>query len=272
MALKRARVGKLSEGASDKALEEAELLSRLSQESPQILRCFDFRLLPGSLPVLELMLEFAPLGDLSGRIRQHKEWCHSSSGPAAQSVEAGSGMPEQEVVSYGCDIAAGLAYLHGLRPKILHRDVKPANILLFHGQAGLPSAKLADFGIAKILEMETSLAGAATVIGTPHYFSPELCRGEQYDERADSWALGCILYEMLCLHRPFHEAEGNLALLAVRISEGKLDRAALEKQAEHYNGRLILVLTGLLCPQQDQRRGGAALPRSWSRCTDCRRR
>jgi len=244
VALKRARVGQLSEVASDKAQEEAQLLMRLSQECPQILRCFDFRLMPGTLPVLELMLEFAPLGDLSRRIRQHKEWC-------AETTEV-AGMPEPEVVSYGSDIAAGLSYLHHLRPKILHRDIKPANILLFE-QEVLPRAKLADFGIAKILELETSMAGAATVIGTPHYFAPELCRGEQYDERADAWALGCILYEMLCLHRPFHQAEGNLAVLAVRISEGKLDREALEKQAEHYNGVLILALTGLLCPSVEQR-------------------
>ncbi|CAJ1385375.1 unnamed protein product [Effrenium voratum] len=239
VALKRARVGQLSEVASDKAQEEAQLLMRLSQECPHILQCFDFRLASTTLPVLELLLEFAPLGDLSGRIRQHKEWCHS----ATQEVV---GMPEPELVSYGCDIATGLAYLHGLRPKILHRDIKPANILLFADEALIfPRAKLGDFGI---------------VIGTPHYFAPELCRGEQYDERADSWALGCILYEMLCLHRPFHQVEGNLALLAVRISEGKLDRAALEKQAELYNGRLILVLTGLLCPTVEQRsRAGEVL-------------
>eukprot|EP00435_Cladocopium_sp_Y103_P075277 s168_g55.t2 len=187
---------------------------------------------------LELMLEFAPLGDLSRRIRQHKEWCSETTEVA--------GMPEPEVVSYGSDIAAGLSYLHHLRPKILHRDIKPANILLFEEEV-IPRAKLADFGIAKILELENSMAGAATVIGTPHYFAPELCRG------ADAWALGCILYEMLCLHRPFHQAEGNLAILAVRISEGKFDRAALEKQAEHYNGGLILALTGLLCPSQEQR-------------------
>lgn len=248
VALKRAPlVGQLSEVASDKAQEEAELLMTLSQECPQILRCFDFRWLPGTWPVLELMLEFAPLGDLSRRIRQQKAWCQENL------VEV-VGMPETELVSYGSDIAAGLSYLHSLRPKILHRDVKPANILLFASQEALfPRAKLADFGIAKILELETSLAGAATVIGTPHYFAPELCRGEQYDERADSWALGCILYEMMCLHRPFHEAEGNLAVLAVRISEGKYDRAALEKQAEHYNGVLVLALAGLLCAIQEQR-------------------
>eukprot|EP00931_Biecheleriopsis_adriatica_P100865 TRINITY_DN76107_c0_g1_i1.p1 TRINITY_DN76107_c0_g1~~TRINITY_DN76107_c0_g1_i1.p1 ORF type:complete len:704 (-),score=152.06 TRINITY_DN76107_c0_g1_i1:5-2116(-) len=258
VALKRAAVGQLSEVASAKAVEEAQLLLRLGEESDHILRCFDFRLLSGSSPTLELMLEYAPLGDLSGRIRHHRDWSKSSGGEDPNESEAG-GLPEDEVICYGFDIASGLAHLHSLRPKVLHRDVKPANIVLFPGRsdsdevrARLPRAKLADFGIAKILELETSVAGAATVIGTPHYFSPELCRGEQYDERADAWALGCVLYEMLCLHRPFHQAEGNLAVLAVRISEGKFDREALEKQAEHYNGRLILVLSGLLSPLEQR--------------------
>ncbi|CAE8733757.1 unnamed protein product [Polarella glacialis] len=257
VALKRANVGQLSAAGSERAVEEAKLLQRLGEETEHILRCFDFRLLSGTYPLLELMLEFAPLGDLSTRIRHHRDWGQSPK----QCANLGRGLPEEEVVCYGFDIAAGLSHLHNLRPKVLHRDIKPANIVLFHGnksggkeaRAHLPRAKLADFGIAKILELESSLAGCATVIGTPHYFAPELCRGEQYDERADAWALGCVLYEMLCLHRPFHKAEGNLALLAVRISEGKFDRDALAKQARQYNGLLVMALLGLLAPDQEQR-------------------
>merc|ERR1711937_360170 len=132
------------------------------------------------------------------------------------------GLTEIEIVAYSRDITTGLSYLHSLRPKVFHRDIKPGNIILFQRPARgtcvlsgseyslVPQAKLADFGIAKVFEAETSGLGTATVIGTPHYFAPELCRGEIYDERADAWSLGCVMYEMMCLHKPFHRAEANL--------------------------------------------------------------
>eukprot|EP00747_Dinoflagellata_sp_TGD_P111290 gnl/TRDRNA2_/TRDRNA2_171190_c2_seq3.p1 gnl/TRDRNA2_/TRDRNA2_171190_c2~~gnl/TRDRNA2_/TRDRNA2_171190_c2_seq3.p1 ORF type:complete len:664 (+),score=120.78 gnl/TRDRNA2_/TRDRNA2_171190_c2_seq3:60-2051(+) len=252
-ALKRTPLGRLSEEAAARALAEARLLQSLGEENECILRCFDSRIVPGASNsgpgVLELLLELAPLGDLSCRIRAQR-----------QKLVAGecSGLPEAEATGYGCDMAAGLAHIHALRPKVLHRDVKPANVVLFPGRengtrCSIPRAKLADFGIARILESDASFAGAATVIGTPQYFAPEICRGDAYDERSDAWALGCVLYEMLCLHRPFHQAEGNLALLAVRISDGKYDREALADRARAYNGLLVLTLVQLLSLDPQQR-------------------
>mmetsp|Transcript_22126 Transcript_22126/g.69385 ORF Transcript_22126/g.69385 Transcript_22126/m.69385 type:complete len:800 (-) Transcript_22126:78-2477(-) len=256
-ALKRTSLAQISEAGLEHAQSEAKLLQRLGEEHESILQCFDFRVVPGANAALELLLEFAPLGDLNGRIRAHKQ------------SEAGSkgGLPEPEVVSYGCDVAAGLAHIHSLNPKVLHRDVKPANVVLFPtadgagwDAGGTPRAKLADFGIAKVLEADGSLAGANTVIGTPHYFSPEICRGERYDERSDAWALGCVIYEMMCLHRPFHQAEGNIAVLALRVMEGRYDKDALVKQAGCYNGLLIFALTGLMQTDPKQRsRAGEAL-------------
>ncbi|CAE7747829.1 atg1, partial [Symbiodinium pilosum] len=96
----------------------------------------------------------------------------------------------------------------------------------------LPQAKLADFGVAKVLESEASTAGTATFIGTPHYLSPEVFRGEVYDERADAWALGCVIYEMVCQLRPFHRFESNVALLSLRISQGEYDRDLLAQQCK----------------------------------------
>lgn len=243
LALKRTSLVQLSGAGHEQALAEAKLLQRLGEEHMSILRCFDSRVTKNTL---ELLLEFASLGDLSGRIRAARS---DASGQ-------GAGLSESELVSYGADVAAGLAHLHGLRPKVFHRDVKPANVVLFPAIAGrgaLPRAKLADFGIAKIMEGDSSFAGAATVIGTPLYFSPEICRGERYDERADAWAFGVVIYEMMCLHRPFHQAEGNLAVLAVRISEGRYDRDALARKAGSYNGLLVFTLMGLLALDPEQR-------------------
>eukprot|EP00438_Fugacium_kawagutii_P018949 Skav232076 [mRNA] locus=scaffold1176:632154:632687:+ [translate_table: standard] len=100
------------------------------------------------------------------------------------------------------------------------------------------------------MESEASTAGTATFIGTPHYLSPEIFGGGTYDERADAWALGCVLYEMLCFLRPFHFAENNVAVMALRISNGAYDKELLTKQTSKYpeslGASLLQVTEGLL--------------------------
>lgn len=244
-ALKRSPLTQLSESSKQQALKEAELCKKLGLEHRSILRCFAYRFnSDGELPVLELLFELAPLGDLNRRIRMHANYQDGQS----------SGLPEPEILGYSCNIADALAYLHSLTPKVLHRDVKPANILLFaiaQGSNSIPHAKLADFGIAKIIESDNSLAGA--IVGTPHYFSPEICKGLDYDERADAWALGVVLYEMLCLHRPFHTVETNLPLLMLRISEGKYDDGALRDKDVQYKSTLLDIVSRLLSTEVKRR-------------------
>ena len=96
------------------------------------------------------------------------------------------------------------------------------------------------------MESEASTAGTATFIGTPHYLSPEIFGGGTYDERADAWALGCVLYEMMCFRRPFHFAEDNVAVMALRISHGTYDAELLSKQASNYPEGLLQIAAGLL--------------------------
>ena len=155
-------------------------------------------------------------------------------------------------MAYTDDVAQGLSFLHQLRPKIFHRDVKPANILLCHSSGSRPPrAKLADFGVAKVLESEASSAGTATFVGTPHYLSPEVFSGETYDEKADAWALGCVVYEMLCLCRPFHLAESNVALMATRICQGQYDQELL--RTRNYRESLLRTVIGLLTLERTSR-------------------
>ncbi|XP_034117624.1 serine/threonine-protein kinase Nek2 [Drosophila albomicans] len=80
---------------------------------------------------------------------------------------------------------------------ILHRDIKPANIFL--DAAG--NVKLGDFGLARVLRRDQCFA--ASFVGTPHYMSPELVKGRQYDRKSDVWAVGCLIYELCALHPPF---------------------------------------------------------------------
>jgi predicted ATPase/serine/threonine protein kinase len=89
---------------------------------------------------------------------------------------------------------------------ILHRDLKPDNIFIEPGPRG-PVAKVLDFGIAKMLDdsakAHAPLTLTGSLLGTPHYMSPEQCAGEAVDVRSDIYSLGCVLYEMLTGRPPF---------------------------------------------------------------------
>ena len=96
--------------------------------------------------------------------------------------------------------ALGCAHAHN----IVHRDVKPSNLMLVYPEAGAPLVKLVDFGIARLsgVPMQTQTA-TGTVFGTPFYMSPEQCEGRKIDQRSDIYSLGCTLFEALTGKPPF---------------------------------------------------------------------
>jgi serine/threonine protein kinase len=101
-------------------------------------------------------------------------------------------------------VASALAFAHD--HGVIHRDVKPANVLLPRGGG----VKLADMGISQLLSPE-ALTATRTAIGTARYLSPEQARGEAADGRSDLYSLGCVLFEMLTGRTPF---EGDLVALS----------------------------------------------------------
>jgi Leucine-rich repeat (LRR) protein len=118
-----------------------------------------------------------------------------------------SGPPEiKEVLRIGLQIARGLAAAHA--QGLVHRDVKPANILL---ENGVQRVKLSDFGLARAAD-DARLTQSGVIAGTPLYMAPEQASGEAIDPRADLFSLGSVLYE-LCTGRPTFRAPTTVAVI-----------------------------------------------------------
>jgi eukaryotic-like serine/threonine-protein kinase len=106
-------------------------------------------------------------------------------------------LSQQRVIEVMADVCAALDFSH--RHGIIHRDVKPANVMITRGGA----VKVMDFGIARALADGQSMTQTAAVIGTAQYLSPEQARGEAVDARSDVYAAGCVLFELLTGEPPF---------------------------------------------------------------------
>jgi serine/threonine protein kinase len=112
------------------------------------------------------------------------------------------------VLYIALDLSDALTRAHRLQ--IIHRDIKPANVLL--ATDGTP--RLTDFGAARMQKL-SALTTEGGVIGTVSYLSPETCQGEPIDARADIWAFGVLLFEMLTGKRPFDQHESLATLIAI---------------------------------------------------------
>ncbi|MEM8734831.1 MAG: protein kinase [Planctomycetota bacterium] len=112
-------------------------------------------------------------------------------------LEKSGWMNDAEICRIGAQVARGLAEAH--RQGIIHRDVKPANILF---ENGTECAVLSDFGLARVAD-EATMTNSGTIAGTPQFMSPEQARGESLDPRADLFSLGCVMYAAATGHSPF---------------------------------------------------------------------
>jgi serine/threonine protein kinase len=117
-------------------------------------------------------------------------------GSLSQHLRMRGQLPWEEVLDYGLQICQALAYAHG--NGIIHRDIKPANLLITkNGQL-----KLSDFGIARD-NAATALTATGRTVGTYHYMAPEQIKEGNVSHKADLYALGCVLYELLTGEPPF---------------------------------------------------------------------
>jgi len=181
------------------ALQEVEVLRRLYH--PNVVRHFASWLhrdpSQPSQEALVNVMEFCAGGDL-------RHWLEACS-------RSGERLSEPLVLGLFAQMVSGIRYVHG--QKVLHRDIKTSNMLLTEDRRAV---KIGDFGIARVLE--TTAAVALTMLGTPYYMSPEVCKGEPYRQKSDMWSLGCVLYEMCALRHAF-ESQSLLGLVYCIVSE-----------------------------------------------------
>jgi len=162
------------EEAKARFLKEAKISGRL--QHPHIVTIFDVGEDAG---ILYLAMEYVAGGSFAQRI-----------------VEPDP-LPVEEKIRVVAEVAEALGHAH--ERGVIHRDVKPANILLTESL----SAKVTDFGIGKLLSGDTDLTSTGQMVGSPAYMSPEQIKGEKLDVRSDIFSLGIVLYQALTGRKPF---------------------------------------------------------------------
>ncbi len=194
-------------GTFDRFLQEYELIADL--EHPSIVKIYDLGVSDNHA---HIVMEYLSGGDLKRKIRE--------------------GISEQDAVNYIQQIASALAEVH--KVDILHRDLKPGNIMLRDDG----SIALIDFGLAKHMRSPLKMTDQGEIFGTPYYMSPEQGHADEVDARSDIYGLGVIFYEMLTGKKPFRA--GNA--MGIIYKHGNSPIPLLPRQLAQYQALLNLLL------------------------------
>ena len=165
-----------------------------------------------------------------------------------QKIDRTGSLRLKEILRLGIQIAEGLAAAH--RVGLVHRDVKPANVLL---ENGIERVKLTDFGLARSVD-DASLTQSGVITGTPAYMSPEQADGLKADHRSDLFSLGSILYALCTGHPPFR-AGTPLAVLKRGCDDRPRPIRAINAETPEW---LAAAIAKLQAKQPDQRFATAA--------------
>lgn len=193
VAVKILRLHQESDTATERFRREAQITARLKH--PNAVTIYDYGVTPDHL--IYFVMELVEGQTLKQLIRQ------GAVSPAMTAVIA-------------AQICAALDEAHGL--SIVHRDIKPDNVIVQSTSSGL-KVKVLDFGIAKVpVASGDTLTQVGETIGTPQYMSPEQCLGEELDHRTDIYSLGVVVYEMLCGTPPF-DAQVSMAVVVQQVTQ-----------------------------------------------------
>jgi serine/threonine protein kinase len=198
--------------AFDRFLQEYEMIAEI--DHPNIVKIYDLGVADDHA---HIAMEYLDAGDLRQRINEK--------------------ILASVAVKYLREIGSALARIHSVG--VLHRDLKPGNIMLRRDN----SIALIDFGLAKRLRLQMEITGSGEIFGTPYYMSPEQGHGNPVDARSDIYSLGVIFYEMLTGEKPYHadtamgiiykHAQAPIPLLPARLAEYQaLVNMMLAKKAE----------------------------------------
>ncbi len=152
-------------------------------------------------------------------------------------------LPVEEAVGILLQTIEGLSYAHARG--IIHRDIKPSNLMLTREHR----VKIADFGLAKMLETDTQMTASGVAMGSPNYMSPEQARGEEADHRSDIYALGISFYQMLLGELPF-TAPTPLTVLLKQIQDPLPEPDELAALAD---GRVLQVIRKMTSKDPEER-------------------
>ena len=211
-ALKKVKLKGLSEKEKQNALNEVRILA--SVKSPFVIS-YKEAFIEEEKETLCIVMEYADKGDLYQKIVHLKK--------------IGCLIEEIDAWKIFIQMVRGLKSLHDL--KILHRDLKSANIFLFSDG----TAKIGDLNVSKVAQKGLGY----TQTGTPYYASPEVWNENPYDNKSDIWSLGCVTYEMLTLHPPFRAK--NMEQLYNRVIKGIYGKIG-DKYSEDMNEIIAFLL------------------------------
>ncbi|MBZ0114622.1 MAG: tetratricopeptide repeat protein [Thermoanaerobaculia bacterium] len=179
---------------------EREIAALSTMEHPNIARVFD-------------------AGSFGGRPFYVMEWVD---GPAITTFANDEALSVRSRIELFLQVCEGVHHAH--QRGVIHRDLKPGNVLVSRAAEESPRPRIIDFGLARQTGVASDLSVAGAVVGTPSYMSPEQLLGldSAIDTRTDVYALGVLLYELLVGRRPFHgdgDGDNSLLTLARRIVE-----------------------------------------------------
>ncbi len=193
-------------------IQEARSVAKLAH--PNIVQIHDFG---EEDSITYIVMEYVDGGTLKDRLRRP--------------------LPPAEAIDFVIQAAEGLDCAH--RNGIVHRDVKPANMLLRKDGHLL----LSDFGIAKLLETTTNLTRVGTGIGTPQYMSPEQGTGQAVDRRSDIYSLGIVLFHCLTGHVPF-TADSPLTITVKHLHDPlPVEKMSVDNHVPEPIVRVVLKMT-----------------------------